>query len=183
MPGGTSRVVKVTGVVAPTNLPKHSAFGNTITLLVRGSNSLVIEEADRSLHDALCVMRSLIKKRFMICGGGAPETELGLRLGVYAKEQTGMAGYCISAFAEALEIIPYTLAENAGLNPIDLVTELRTRHAKGDMSAGIDIKKNCISEMYGIGVVQPMLVSSSALNLATETICMILKIDDVVVVA
>lgn len=117
--GSTCKVVKFTDIVN---------MGRTVTVLMRGSNRLVIDEADRSLHDALCVVRSLVKKRFLIAGGGAPEAECALRITQWAKTLTGVASYCARAFAEALEIIPYTLAENAGMNPIQIVTELRNRH-------------------------------------------------------
>ena len=84
----------------------------------------------RSLHDALCVIRCLVKKRFLIAGGGAPETEISRELMLYANTLTGADAYCFKGFAEALEIIPYTLSENAGLNPIGTVTELRNKHAQ-----------------------------------------------------
>ena len=171
MPGGTQRVVKVTGVANP---------GRTCTILVRGTNKLTLDEADRSIHDALCVVRSLVKKRFLISGGGVAETELALKLGTWAKEQTGMKAYCVRAYAEALEIVPFTLAENAGLNPINIVTELRKQHAEGNTDAGINVRRNCITNMSEENVIQPLLVNTSAITLATECVCMILKIDDVV---
>eukprot|EP00639_Heterosigma_akashiwo_P024695 CAMPEP_0194700654 /NCGR_PEP_ID=MMETSP0295-20121207/25689_1 /TAXON_ID=39354 /ORGANISM="Heterosigma akashiwo, Strain CCMP2393" /LENGTH=515 /DNA_ID=CAMNT_0039594635 /DNA_START=41 /DNA_END=1590 /DNA_ORIENTATION=- len=170
-PGGGENVVKVTG------LP--DARGK-VTLLMRGSNRLVLDEADRSMHDALCVVRSLVKKKFLIAGGGAPETEVAVRLMEWAKTQTGMRAFCVKAYAEALEVIPYTLAENAGMNPIALVTELRSRHSEGEGGAGINVRRGVVSDMYRERVVQPLLVSSSALGLATECVTMILKIDDVV---
>jgi len=170
MPGGTQRVVKMTGVEAK----------GTCSILLRGTNRLTIDEADRSMHDALCVMRSLVKKRFMISGGGVAETQLALKLTEWAKTQVGMKAFCIRAFAEALEVIPYTLAENAGLNPIDIVTELRKQHASGNADAGINVRRNCITNMAEEKVVQPLLVNTSAIHLATECVCMILKIDDVV---
>jgi T-complex protein 1 subunit delta len=173
MPGSGHKVVKFTGVKNP---------GKTMTVLLRGSNNLVLAEANRSIHDAQCVVRSLVKKRFMIAGGGAPEIEVSLRLKEYAHGLTGMDSYCIKAFAEALEDIPYTLAENAGMKPIDVVTELRKQHADGVSGAGINVKKNIVSNMYDLNVLQPLLVSTSAINLATETVCMILKVDDLVVV-
>merc|ERR1711865_632943 len=95
---------------------------------------------------------------------------------------TGMDAFCIQAFAEALEVIPYTLAENAGMKPIDIVTELRKQHSEGKTGAGINIKKSIVSDMYDLNVLQPLLVSTSAINLATETVCMILKVDDLIVV-
>ena len=166
------RVVKLTGV-------KNS--GKTVSILVRGANKLVLEEADRSLHDALCVIRCLVKKRALIAGGGAPEIECSMRLNEFAKTVTGMHSYCISAFAEALEVIPATLAENSGLQAVTIVTELRNRHAKGEKSAGINVRKGSVSNILEESVIQPLLVSTSALELATETVRLILKIDDIVV--
>ncbi|KAH8072550.1 hypothetical protein JL720_11115 [Aureococcus anophagefferens] len=94
----------------------------------------------------------------------------------------GPAGFCLRAFADALEVVPYTLAENAGLNPIDAATSLRKRHRGGEADAGIDVKRGAIGRMRARAVVQPLLVNTSALGLATECICMILKIDDLVLV-
>ena len=88
----------------------------------------------------------------------------------------GMESYCIRAFAEALEVIPYTLAENAGLNPIEMVTELRNRHAKGETSAGINVRKGQVTNMMDENVVQPLLVTTSAITLACECVRMILKV-------
>ncbi|CAO2640811.1 T-complex protein 1 subunit delta [Lemmus lemmus] len=168
---GSGKLFKITGCTSP---------GRTVTIVVRGSNKLVIEEAERSIHDALCVVRCLVKKRALIAGGGAPEIELALRLTEYSRTLSGMESYCVRAFADALEVIPSTLAENAGLNPISTVTELRNRHAKGEKTAGINVRKGGISNILEEMVVQPLLVSVSALTLATETVRSILKIDDVV---
>jgi len=171
--GASTKVVKITGVPNP---------GRTISMCVRGSNPLVLEETDRSIHDALCVIRSVVKKRFMIVGGGAPETEISLEMKKWAKTLTGMHGHCAKAFAEAMELIPYTLAENAGMHPIAIVTELRRRHAEGEKMAGINVKRGIISDMAVENVIQPLLVSTSAIKLAAECVCMILKIDDLVAV-
>lgn len=142
----------------------------------------MLAEAERSLHDSLCVIRSLVKQKFLICGGGAPEMAVTTHLTQYAKTLPGQQAYCVRAFAEALEVIPYTLAENAGLNPILIVTELRRRHAAGDHNAGINVKKGAITNILEQNVVQPLLVSLSALSLATECVRMILKIDDIVAI-
>lgn len=174
MPGSGHKVVKFTGVKNP---------GKTMTVLLRGSNDLILAEANRSIHDAQCVVRSLVKKRFLIAGGGAPEIEVALRLKEYALGRTGMDSYCMKSFADALEVIPYTLAENAGMKPIDIVTELRKQHAAGMVGAGINVKKGGITDMNEIRVLQPLLVSTSAIGLATETVCMILKVDDLIIVA
>ncbi|KAL6067604.1 T-complex protein 1 subunit delta [Balamuthia mandrillaris] len=164
-------LVKITGVPNP---------GKTVTVVVRGSNQLVIDEAERSLHDALCVIRSLVKQKFLIAGGGAPEIEVSLQLGEWAKTLQGKHGYCVRAFAESLEIVPYTLAENAGLHPIAIVTNLRNRHAQGEKTAGINVRKGIISNILEENVVQPLLVSTSCISLATENTVAMLKIDDIV---
>ncbi|ETO14436.1 hypothetical protein RFI_22933 [Reticulomyxa filosa] len=187
-PGG--RIVKITGVKNP---------GKTVSVLVRGSNQLVLEEAERSLHDALCVVRSLVKERHLIAGGGAPEAELRVALSRYADTLDGSQSDCVRAFADALEVIPYTLAENAGLNPIDIVTSLITAHFKGQKFAGIDVKNIFVPCMYTFvickqknkkgevvedifkqNVIQPLLVNTSAINLATEFVRMLLKVDDII---
>ena len=158
---GEAKVVKVTGVAFP---------GRTVSLLVRGSNKLLLDETDRSLHDALCVVRSLVKKRFLICGGGAPEIEMSLKLGEWSRTLAGTHAVCVRAYAEALEVI-------AGLNPIAIVTELRRRHVAGEVTAGINVRKGAITDMQEEDVLQPLLVNSSAIALATETVRLILKVD------
>jgi len=171
MHAGSSKIVKVTGVQNP---------GRVVSVIVRGSNKLVLEEAERSIHDALCVIRCLVKKRALIAGGGAPETELSIRLREHADTLLGMQQYCFRAYADALEVIPFTLAENAGLNPIATVTELRNRHAKGEIHTGINVRKGMITNILEENVVQPLLVSMSAISLASETVRSIMKIDDIV---
>jgi T-complex protein 1 subunit delta len=168
---GGVKYVKITGVANP---------GKTVTLFLRGSNNLVLEEADRSLHDALCVIRCLVKKRALIAGGGAPEIELSIRLAEYSRTLMGMEAYCVRAFADAFEIIPYTLAENAGLNAIATVTDLRTRHARGEKNSGINVRKGSVTNILEENVVQPLLVSISAVTLASETVQTLMKIDDIV---
>lgn len=170
---GTSdgKIVKITGVPKPCK---------TASILCRGSNKMMLEENERSIHDALCVVRSLFKQRYMIPGGSAPEMEVSHKLMEYAKTLSGAESFCVRAFAEALEIVPATLAENAGLNPISIVTELRLKHAKGEQYAGVNVRKGCISNMQEENVVQPLLVSTSALGLATECVRMMLKIDGII---
>ena len=167
-----SKIVEITGV------PNEA---KTVSILCRGSNQLVLDETERSLHDALCVMRSIIKRKAMVPGGSAPETEIAVKLTDLANKTQGFKSYCLKAFAEALEVIPYTLAENAGLKPVEIVTELRNKHKNGEKSAGINVKKGIISNMFDEKVIQPSLVTISALKLATEVVRMILKIDDIVI--
>lgn len=167
-----SKVVKINGVANP---------GATVSVLVRGSNQLLLDEAERSLRDALCVVRSIVKRKAILPGGGAPETEMSLRLYDIANKIKGLKSYCVKAYAEALEVIPFTLAENAGLNPINIVTELRNKHLLGEKHHGINVKKGEITNMFDEHVIQPSLVTSSALKLATEVVRLILKIDDIVI--
>jgi len=166
------KMVKVTGVPNP---------GRTVTIVCRGSNKLVLDECERSIHDALCVLRSLVRSKYLIAGGGAPEIELSLRLTEYANTLGGMEAYCVRAYAEALEVVPYTLSENAGLDPIAIVTELRNKHVEGKKTFGINVRKGAVTDILEENVLQPLLVTSSALTLATETVVMLLKIDDVVI--
>ncbi|OLL23493.1 T-complex protein 1 subunit delta, partial [Neolecta irregularis DAH-3] len=165
-----SKIVKITGIKIP---------GKTVSIVIRGANSLVLEEADRSLHDALCVVRCLVKKKALIAGGGAPEISISRYLSKLARETSGIESYCFQEFADALEVIPTTLAENAGLNSINVVTELRSRHEKGENTAGINVRKGVVGNILDENVIMPLLVATSALELAAETTKMVLKIDDI----
>lgn len=181
MEGGSNKVVKFTGCGGFTD--KENNVRPTVTILLRGSNEYVLSEASRSLHDAQCVVRSLVQQRAITPGGGACETYVAYKLNQYAVSLQGKDAYCYKAFADAMEVIPYTLAENAGMKPIDVVTELRTKHASGHVRAGINIQKSCVTDnMFDLQVVQPLLVSTSAIRLAAETVAMIMKIDDLIVV-
>ena len=132
------KIVKITGC------PNQ---GKTVSILVRGSNQLVIDEAERSLHDALCVVRALVKKRSMVPGGACVEMEVATKLMEYSRQIFGSNSYVVRQYAEAMEIIPYTLAENAGMDPIMFVTELRNQHLKGETLVGLNIKGNSIKNM------------------------------------
>lgn len=167
-----AQVVLVSGV---RTVPKK-----TVSILCRGASQLVVDEAERSLHDALCVVRCLVKRPAMICGGGVPEIELSVRLAAKAKEHTGSAARCLESYAAAMECIPTILAENAGLSAIRILTDLRARHVSGDLCAGINVRRAEVGDMRAEAVVQPLLVSLSAIQLATETVTMILKIDDMI---
>lgn len=168
-----AKYIKFTGIQAQN-------ANRTVNIVIRGSNNLVLEEAERSLHDALCVIRCLVMKPALISGGGSLEIELSRKLHELSRSLLGLNGICFRAFADALEVIPYTLAENAGLNPIVTVTELRNRHANNEKYAGINVRLGCVSDMLNENVVQPVQVSLSAITLASETVRSLLKIDDIV---
>lgn len=169
-----ARYVKITGI-------RTAATQNqTVSIVARGANSLILDEADRSIHDALCVIRCLVKKKALIAGGGAPEIEVAQQLAKQARELTGTEAICWKAFADAMEVIPTTLAENAGLNSIKVVTELRHRHEMGEKNAGVSIRSGGVkTNIADEKVLQPLLVSTSAIELAAETVKMILRIDDI----
>lgn len=168
-----AKFIRFSGISGPN-------VNRTTNIVIRGSNKLVLEEADRSLHDALCVIRCLVIKPALIGGGGSLEVELSQKLAEHSRTLTGVDAICFRAFADSLEIIPYTLAENAGLNPISTVTELRNRHANGEKNAGINVRLGSVSDILVENVVQPLQVSISAINLASETVRSLLKIDDIV---
>jgi len=151
------------------------------SIVLRGSGNHILDEAERSLHDALCVVRALVKNRSLVPGGAAVEMEVSQKLQDYSRTIFGTDSYCVRHYGESLELIPYTLAENAGLDPISFVTELRNKHIQGHKFDGLNIKRNKIINMLDDNIVQPTLVSLSALTLATECVRMILKIDDVVI--
>ena len=177
-----SRYPKVTGV-------KHSNPNapRTVSIVARGANPLILDEAERSLHDAMCVIRCLVKRRALLPGGGAPEMAVSTKLAQTSTTLNYPDTICFKSFADALEIVPVTLAENAGLNSIKVVTEMRARHAKGESNVGVSIKRGGVGVMSseekdgagGEGVMQPLLVSTSAIELASETVKMILRIDDI----
>jgi T-complex protein 1 subunit delta len=170
-----ARYVKVTGIKAPA-----TAANQTVSIVARGANNLILDEAERSLHDALCVIRCLVKKRALIAGGGAPEIEVAHSLAMRARELAGTEAICWKAFADAMEVIPTTLAENAGLNSIKVVTELRHRHAQGQHNAGVSIRSGGVrDDITEENILQPLLVSTSAIELAAETVKMIMRIDDI----
>lgn len=119
--------------------------------------------------------------RALIAGGGAPEIEVAQALSKYSRTLSGTEAICIQAFADALEVIPTTLAENAGLNPIKIVTELRHRHANGERTAGVNVRKGTVTNILEENVIQPLLVTTSALELSAETLKMIMKVDDIAI--
>jgi T-complex protein 1 subunit delta len=174
-----SRYVVVEGPSVGTTTGTSSK-GKTCSILVRGSNQVVLEEVERSLHDCLCAVRCLVKTPATIAGGGAPEIELAVRLSEWSRTLSGVQSRCVESYADALQIVPTILAENAGLPAIEMVTELRARHAKGEHSTGVNVRRGAISDMVEEGVVQPLHVTLSAVQLSTETVCMIMKIDDLV---
>jgi thermosome len=151
-----------------------------VTILIRGGTQRIVDEAERSLHDALCVVRDVVEEPRIVGGGGAPEIEVSRVLKRYAQTLPGKEQLAVKAFAEALESIPVTLAENAGLEPIDILSELRARHEKGETWAGIEVLSGKVQNMTQAGVFEPLAVKKQIIKSAGEASSMILKIDDVI---
>jgi thermosome len=155
----------------------------SVTLLIRGGNQRLIAEAERSIHDGLCVIRDLIEEPRILAGGSAPEMEMANTLKKYAQTLSGREQFAVRIFAESLEAIATTLAENAGLDPIDLLTQLRASHEKGQTWAGINISNGKVEDMTKLNVYEPLAVKKQIIKSANEAASMILKIDDVISVA
>jgi len=151
-----------------------------VTILIRGGTERIVDEAERSLHDALSVTRDVVEEPKIVAGGGAPEIEVARRLRDYAEKLSGRERLAVSAFADALEVIPTTLAENAGMDPIDAISEMQSRHAKGETWVGLDALKGEVADMEKNDVYEPMAVKAQAFKSATEASTMLLKIDDVI---
>jgi len=152
-----------------------------VSILVRGGTEHVVDEVERSLHDALKVVAVAVEDGVAVPGGGAPEIELALKLRDYGQSVGGREQLAIEAFAEALEIIPWTLAENAGMDSIDVLIELKNAHTKKTgRNFGVDVLGNKVSDMIQSKVLEPMRVKTQAIESATEVASMILRIDDVI---
>ena len=151
-----------------------------VAILIRGGTKRIVEEAERSIHDALCVARDVVREPKILVGGGAPEIEVARTLRSYAESLAGREQLAVQKFSEALEIVPLTLGENAGLDPIDILSELRARHEKGEKSAGVDVFEGKVKDMEKLKVYEPLAVKKQIIKSATEAATMILKIDDVI---
>ncbi|MEM4291181.1 MAG: thermosome subunit beta [Archaeoglobaceae archaeon] len=151
-----------------------------VTILVRGGTEHVVDEVARGIEDAIRVVACAIEDGKVVAGAGAPEMELSLRLKQWAPSVGGREQLAIEAFASALEIIPRTLAENAGLDPIDVIVNLKSAHEKGQKFAGVDVETGKVVDMKERGVIEPLRVKTQAIQSATEVAVMILRVDDVI---
>jgi thermosome len=152
-----------------------------VTIVIRGASAQVLDEAERSLHDGLCVVRNAVEDGKIVAGGGAPEAEVAKNLRSFAVKVGGREQLAVEAFAEAVEAIPLTLAENAGLDPIDVMVALRAEHEKADNKFfGIEVTTGKIRNMLDLLVLEPLRVKLQIIKSATEAANMILKIDDLI---
>ena len=154
-----------------------------VSILIRGGTERVVDEADRSIHDALCVVKDVVEEPKIVAGGGAPEIEVARLLRDYAEKLVGRERLAVNAFADALEVIPTTLAENSGMDPIDAISEMQSEHAKGKKWIGVDGFNNKIADMTKLDVYEPMVVKAQSIKSATEASTMLLKIDDMIAVS
>jgi thermosome len=152
----------------------------SVSIILRGGTEHVVDELDRAIEDALRVVGVVVEDGMLVPGGGAPEVELALRLRAYAATVGGREQLAVEAFADAMEVIPKTLAENAGLDQIDSLVALRSAHEKGMKSAGLSMDTGKPVDMLKLGVVEPLRVKTQAINSAAESAVMILRIDDVI---
>jgi len=152
----------------------------SVTILIRGGTEHIVDEVERALEDCLGVVPAAIRDGKIVAGGGAPEVEVSLRLRDFAKSVGGREQLAIEAFADALEVVPRALAENAGLDPIDVLVELRSKHEKEGPNFGLNVHTGEAVDMLSAGVVEPLRVKTQAIASASEVAVMILRIDDVI---
>ena len=151
-----------------------------VTILIRGGSQRVVDEAERSVHDALMVSKDVLERPVILAGGGAPEAFAAAKVREWAHTLSGREQLAAEKFAEALEVIPLSLAENAGMDLIDTLTEIRAKQSKGSYSIGIDARNGKVADMSKLDIVEPLVVKEQIIKSATEAACMILRIDDVI---
>ena len=155
----------------------------SITVLIRGGSQRVVDEVDRSIHDALMVVKDVVEKPAIVAGGGSPEAYLATELNEWSGNSEGREQLAIKQYAEAFESIPLTIAENAGMDPIDTIITLRANQSNGKEAVGINAKEGKVGNMFSLDIVEPLAVKEQIIKSATETACMILRIDDVIAVS
>ncbi len=151
-----------------------------VSILVRGGTEHVVDEIERSLKDAHHVVAKAVEDGKIVTGGGSSAVEIALKLRDYAASVGGREQLAIEAFADAMEVVPRTLAENAGHDPIDMLIELRKAHKDGKVTYGINVYKGEVADMMELGVIEPIRVGKQAIDSATDAAIMILRIDDVI---
>lgn len=152
----------------------------SMTILIRGGTQRIVDEAERALHDALMVTRDVVENPGIVAGGGAPEAELSFRLRDWAQKLSGREQLAVLEFANALDSIPLTLAENAGMDPLDVAVELKASHGRKGRWFGVDALNGKVSDMMAKSVTEPLVVKLQIIKSATEAAAAILRIDDVI---
>ena len=159
---------------------KNCQNPKAVTILIRGGTEHVIDEVKRAMEDALGDLRSALKMKKVVGGAGSSEIEVSKNLKKYADSLSGREQLAVEAFANALEVIPRTLAENAGLDPIDVLTEMKSAHDRNEKWAGIDVFSGKVIDAWSTGVIEPLKIKTQAVSSASEVAIMILRIDDVI---
>src|SRR5919201_1377021 len=157
-----------------------SRHAKSVTILIRGGSQRVVDEAERSVHDALMVTKDVIEKPAIVAGGGSPESYVAGRLREWVNTLSGREQLAAEKFAEALEVIPLTLAENAGMDPIDTMADLHAKQGKGSKWTGVDARNTLVTDMFKQNVLEPVVVKQQMIKSATEVVSMLLRIDDVI---
>ena len=155
----------------------------SVTLLLRAGSQRVVDEVERSVHDEIMVVKDVMEVPSIVAGGGAPETYTATKIRSWAKTLEGREQLAAEKFADALETIPLTLSQNAGMDPIDTLATLRSRQIKGEKWTGIDVMKGRVGNMKSSDIIEPLSVKNQIISAAAEAACMILRIDDVIAVA
>ena len=156
---------------------------HSVTILIRGGSQRVVDEVDRSIHDSLMVVKDVIETPSIVTGGGSAEAYLAGQLNEYADSFDGREQLAVKQYAEALESIPLTIAENAGMDPIDTIISLRAKQNSGKKGTGINAREGKIGDMNSLNILEPLVVKEQIIKSATETACMILRIDDVIAIS
>ena len=156
---------------------------HAVTILIRGGSQRVVDEVDRSIHDSLMVVKDVIETPSIVTGGGSAEAYLAGQLNEYADSFDGREQLAVKQYAEALESIPLTIAENAGMDPIDTIISLRAKQNSGKKASGINAREGKIGDMNSLNILEPLVVKEQIIKSATETACMILRIDDVIAIS
>ena len=156
---------------------------HSVTILIRGGSQRVVDEVDRSIHDSLMVVKDVIETPSIVTGGGSAEAYLAGQLNEYADSFDGREQLAVKQYAEALESIPLTIAENAGMDPIDTIISLRAKQNSGKKGSGINAREGKIGDMNSLSILEPLVVKEQIIKSATETACMILRIDDVIAIS
>lgn len=160
---------------------EECSSSNAVTILIRGGNKMIVDEAKRSLHDAMCVVRNLVRDNRVVYGGGSAEIACSLAVSAFADTVPGIEQYAIRAFADALDDLPMALAENAGLSPITEVTSIKSRQlAENNPRLGVDCNQLGTNDMRDHLVFETLIGKQQQIQLATQVVKMILKIDDVI---
>jgi len=155
----------------------------SVTLLLRAGSQRVVDEVERSVHDSIMVVRDVMEFPSVVAGGGSPETYAATKIRNWSKSLEGREQLAAEKFAESLESIPITLSENAGMDPIDTLTNLRSKQNKGEKWTGIDVMKGRVTNMKSSDIIEPLAVKNQIVSAATEAACMIIRIDDVIATA